>query len=65
MDLKVFVSEHKHTEKTSAWSWGFADSKGIPVLSSVKNFDKESDAIQSVEQSFADWNIELDGEWKK
>lgn len=64
MDLRVFVSEHKHTEKTSTWSWGFSDSKGKPVLSSVKNFDKESQAVENVKESFSDWNLTLEGEWQ-
>ena len=65
MELRVFVSEHKHTEKTSTWSWGFSDSEGEPVLSSVKNFDKESQAVENVKESFSDWNLTLEGEWQK
>jgi len=61
MNLKVFVSQNKHTQSLSTWSWGLGNEKGTPILTSCQVFDTEKESMDNMHESFKEWGVELDG----
>jgi hypothetical protein len=60
-DLQVFITENKHTDTVSTWSWGIADSSGNPVLMSIRAFNTEENATSNIQKLFAGWGLEIEG----
>tara|TARA_R110000824_G_C14739377_1_gene627270 strand:+ start:277 stop:492 length:216 start_codon:yes stop_codon:yes gene_type:complete len=63
LNLKVFVSQNKHTQSLSTWSWGLGDEKSTPILTSCQVFDTEKEAMDNMNESFKEWGMQLNGEF--
>lgn len=60
-DLQVFITENKHTDTVSTWSWGIADSSENPVLMSIRAFNTEEEATKNIQKLFRGWGLEIEG----
>jgi len=60
--MQVFVTENKHTDTVSTWSWGIADLSGNPILISARAYNTKEDADKTIQDNFKDWGLEVQGE---
>ena len=60
--MQVFVTENKHTETVSTWSWGIADTSGNAILISARAYNSKEEADKTVQESLRDWGLEVQGE---